>query len=137
MEWMENGSLFNYLHDNPSQLPLTTMIDIAKDVACAMEYLHSLNLRHCDLNSKNLLIDKNMRVKISDLGLTQEIDECSQTNKKIGTLRWMSPEMISRKCMSMEKSDVYSYGIIMFELFTGKIPYEEYDDMDVKQMILV
>lgn len=137
MEWMENGSLFNFLHDGYTNLSFKEKIRMLKDIACAMEFLHSHDLRHCDLNSKNLLLDKNLRIKVSDLGLTEEIEGDSQTTKKVGTLRWMSPEMLSRKCKSMQKSDVYSFGIILYEVITKSIPYFDLDDQDVKRSIVV
>jgi serine/threonine protein kinase len=65
MELMERGSLFNLLHGNH---PIGTLswkrkVSMAKDVACALLYLHQSNIRHCDLNSKNLLVTKELKVK--------------------------------------------------------------------------
>lgn len=137
MEWMENGSLFNFLHDGYTKLSMTEKLVLIKSIASSMEYLHAHQLRHCDLNSKNLLLDKHLRIKISDLGLTEEIEGDSQTTKKVGTLRWMSPEMVSRKCKSLKMSDVFSFGIVMFEIISDRIPYEELDDQDVRRSITV
>jgi serine/threonine protein kinase len=65
MEWMERGSLFNLLHGNKpiGQLSWRRKVSMAKDVACALLYLHNSKIRHCDLNSKNLLVTKELKIK--------------------------------------------------------------------------
>lgn len=138
MEWMERGSLFNLLHGNQPIGPLSwrRKVSMAKDVACALLYLHNSNIRHCDLNSKNLLVTKEFKIKVGDLGLSEEIfDGLSQTDKRIGTLRWMSPEILKKQCKSLEKSDVYSFGIVMFELGAQVIPYYDKVDQDVRSIV--
>jgi tRNA A-37 threonylcarbamoyl transferase component Bud32 len=137
LEWMERGSLFNLLHDRGApELSWKRKISLAKDVASTMLYLHKSKIRHCDLNSKNLLISKEFKIKVSDLGLSEEVtDGCSQTDKRMGTLRWMAPEILKKHCMSMEKADVYSFGIVMFELGAQMIPYHDRVDADVRSMV--
>jgi serine/threonine protein kinase len=66
-------------------------------------------------------LDRDLRIKVADLGLSEEVaeDAFSQTDKRVGTLRWIAPEMLAKNCKSMEKADVYSYGIVLFELGCG------------------
>jgi len=117
---------------------------MAIDVAEAMEFVHSSHLRHCDLNSKNLLVNKEFKVKVADLGLSESLENyegdeeafCEQSSKRLGTLRWMSTEMLKRQCKSMEKSDIWSFGMVMFEIGTQTIPYWDKVEADVKRAIL-
>lgn len=148
LEWAELGSLFNLLHSSDHldatrsrgvRLSWARKLAMARDVASAMVFLHLSRYRHCDLNSKNLLVTRELRVKVADMGLSHEImeGEGSQLpDRRVGTLRWMSPEMLSKDCQSMEKSDVYSFGVVMLELATERIPYPDKLDDDVRRLIL-
>ncbi|RWW27932.1 hypothetical protein GW17_00007615 [Ensete ventricosum] len=95
-----------------------------------MEYLHGKNIVHFDLKCENLLV--NMRdphrpvCKIGDLGLSKVKQHTLVSGGLRGTLPWMAPELLSGKSnMVSEKIDVYSYGIVMWELLTGEEPYAD------------
>ncbi|KAG6547115.1 hypothetical protein Mapa_011367 [Marchantia paleacea] len=125
MEYLPGGSLRAFLHKNqPNGLPLSQVLDFAIDIAQGMDYLHSQGVLHLDLKSHNLVLAENMRVKVTDFGVARLQSECESMTPDSGTYRWMAPEMIRNKSFST-KADVYGFGIILWELFTGQTPYED------------
>ena len=123
-EYICKGSLFDYLHVQKYKLTESQQISIAYEVAIALRYLHSRKITHCDLKSSNLLVLENMKIKVSDFGLSRlkNIFSVSENKGRIGTSHWMPPEIMKAKKYE-ESSDVYSYGMILWELITGDIPY--------------
>eukprot|EP01124_Arcella_intermedia_P001711 TRINITY_DN10935_c1_g1_i1.p1 TRINITY_DN10935_c1_g1~~TRINITY_DN10935_c1_g1_i1.p1 ORF type:complete len:201 (+),score=60.06 TRINITY_DN10935_c1_g1_i1:240-842(+) len=134
MEYVNGGSLFDFIHgSNEAKLTMGNKYRIVVDVASAMAFLHHSGIGHRDLNTKNILIDKNtFKVKLADLGLSQEIKSNTPKDKRVGTLRWMAPEVLKKKCTSIEKADVWSYGIILLEIGTSSLPYSGQVESDVK-----
>ncbi|KAL6198414.1 hypothetical protein ACLB2K_028203 [Fragaria x ananassa] len=124
-EYLDEGSLRAYLHKlECKSLPLEKLIAIALDIARGMEYIHSQGVIHRDLKPENVLIDKDFRLKIADFGIACEEVYCDSMADDPGTYRWMAPEMIKRKSYG-RKVDVYSFGLVLWELVAGTIPYEE------------
>lgn len=127
-EHISNGNLFEFLHNSKKKLfgrlSDNLMMQIAYEIAIAMSYLHSRNITHCDLKSSNILLDQNYHVKISDFGLSRMVNILSlnETKGKFGTTHWMPPEIMKGKRYE-EASDVFSYGMILWEMLTGKVPY--------------
>lgn len=132
-EFLPRGSLFRLLQRNTNKLDWRRRIHMALDIARGMNYLHHRNppIIHRDLKSSNLLVDKNWTVKVGDFGLSRLKDEAYFSTKTgRGTPQWMAPEVL-RNEFSDEKSDVYSYGVILWELVTEKIPWENLNSMQV------
>uniref|UniRef100_J3NE67 non-specific serine/threonine protein kinase n=2 Tax=Oryza brachyantha TaxID=4533 RepID=J3NE67_ORYBR len=132
-EFLPRGSLFRLLQRNNTKLDLRRRVHMALDIARGMNYLHhsSPPIIHRDLKSSNLLVDKNWTVKVADFGLSRLKRETFLTTKTgKGTPQWMAPEVL-RNEPSDEKSDVYSYGVILWELVTQKIPWENLNSMQV------
>ncbi|KAI3459212.1 hypothetical protein Pfo_015875 [Paulownia fortunei] len=132
-EFLPRGSLFRLLQRNTSQLERRRRIHMALDIARGMNYLHHFNppIIHRDLKSSNLLVDKNWTVKVGDFGLSRLKHETYLTTKTgKGTPQWMAPEVL-RNEPSDEKADVYSYGVILWELVTHKIPWDNLNSMQV------
>ncbi|KAJ6720945.1 SERINE/THREONINE-PROTEIN KINASE ISOFORM X1-RELATED [Salix viminalis] len=118
---------------NTTKLDLRRRAHMALDIARGMNYLHHYNppIIHRDLKSSNLLVDKNWTVKVGDFGLSRLKHETYLTTKTgKGTPQWMAPEVL-RNEPSDEKSDVYSYGVILWELATEKIPWDNLNSMQV------
>lgn len=124
-EYIPNGNLFEFLHNkNKNIIDEKLQVKIAYEIAIAMKYLHSRNITHCDMKSSNILLDENFTVKISDFGLSRMVNilNISETKGKFGTTHWMPPEIMKAKKYE-EASDVFSYGMIVWEMMTGKVPY--------------
>lgn len=123
MEYLPGGSLFDYLHIKGYKPSQFRIYKICRDIALGMAYLHGRNIIHCDLKSSNILIDENNKIKISDFGLSQFIKNKTENKfKKIGTPQWMAPEVIKDHVYDFS-SDVFSFGMIIWELATGQIPF--------------
>ncbi|XP_074281537.1 uncharacterized protein LOC141606348 [Silene latifolia] len=132
-EFLPRGSLFRLLQRSKSKLDWRRRIHMALDIARGMNYLHNCNppIVHCDLKSSNLLVDKNWSVKIADFGLSTVKHETYLTARNAkGTPQWMAPEVL-RNERSNEKSDLYSFGVILWELATRRIPWENLNAMQV------
>lgn len=132
-EFLPRGSLFRLLQRNTPGMDLRRRSRMALDIARGMNYLHRCNppIVHRDLKSSNLLVDKNLTVKVADFGLSRIKHETFLTTKSgKGTPQWMAPEVL-RSEPSDEKADVYSFGIIMWELATGKVPWDGLNAMQV------
>jgi len=93
-------------------------------MAVAIQYLHSKRILHCDLKSSNILLDDNLRIKLSDFGLSRikNIFQEGDNKGRIGTPHWMAPEIMKGNKYE-EASDVFSYGMILWELISSEIPY--------------
>lgn len=136
MEYVPGGSLRAFLHRNESgSLPMKTVVSMALDVANGMEYLHSQHVVHRDLKSENLVLTEDLHLKLTDFGVGCLETECDIRSADTGTYRWMAPEMISHKHYSKEV-DVYSFGIVLWELVTGLLPFEDMTPVQVAYAVV-
>ncbi|XP_016716062.1 dual specificity protein kinase shkD isoform X2 [Gossypium hirsutum] len=132
-EFLPRGSLFKALHKNNQALDVKRRMRMALDVARGMNYLHHRNppIVHRDLKSSNLLVDRNWNVKVGDFGLSRWKNGTFLTTKSgRGTPQWMAPEVL-RNEPSNEKSDVFSFGVILWELMTVSIPWNNLNSLQV------
>ncbi|XBJ06252.1 hypothetical protein VPH35_024900 [Triticum aestivum] len=118
-EYMAGGNLYDFLHKQTNTLKLSLVLRIAIGISKGMDYLHQNNIIHIDLKSANLLLGDGQVVKIADFGVSQEGDMTSENC----TYRWMAPEVINHKSYD-HKADVFSFAIVLWELVTSKVPYE-------------
>eukprot|EP00163_Fabomonas_tropica_P028049 TRINITY_DN560_c0_g1_i1.p1 TRINITY_DN560_c0_g1~~TRINITY_DN560_c0_g1_i1.p1 ORF type:complete len:468 (+),score=123.97 TRINITY_DN560_c0_g1_i1:258-1661(+) len=131
-EFMHHGCLFDLLEqcrENGSMVDPDQMVAISRDIALGVLYLHSLNppIIHRDLKSLNILLDENAIAKVCDFGLSrQQAADNNTMTRGVGTPHWVAPEIL-RSGKYSEKVDVYSYGVLLWELYTCKIPYEGVD----------
>ncbi|XP_074106469.1 serine/threonine kinase raf oncogene [Cotesia typhae] len=127
-QWCEGSSLYKMLHVDETDLPLQTQIEIGRQTAQGMDYLHAKNIIHRDLKSNNIFLHDDMTVKIGDFGLATAKARWAGTqqfNQPTGSILWMAPEVIRMQEENPYsfQSDVYAFGIVMFELFAGQLPY--------------
>eukprot|EP01099_Mayorella_cantabrigiensis_P000837 TRINITY_DN1356_c0_g2_i5.p1 TRINITY_DN1356_c0_g2~~TRINITY_DN1356_c0_g2_i5.p1 ORF type:complete len:573 (+),score=151.87 TRINITY_DN1356_c0_g2_i5:542-2260(+) len=125
-EYMADGSLHSLLHSSDQNEELLQdrefQLSIALDIARGMNYLHTHKppIVHRDLTSKNILLDSK-HAKVADFGLSRE-QGIGEMTSSVGALPWVAPEVFKGAPYSMA-ADVYSYGVILWELFTGKDPH--------------
>ncbi|CAN6163372.1 unnamed protein product [Urochloa humidicola] len=123
-EYMSQGTLRMYLNKkDPYSLSAETILKLALDISRGMEYLHGQGVIHRDLKSQNLLLNDEMRVKVADFGTSCLETKCQATKGNKGTYRWMAPEMTKEKPYT-RKVDVYSFGIVLWELTTCLLPFQ-------------
>lgn len=132
-ELLPGMSLKNYLNSiRPTQLDHRTAISFALDIARAMDCLHANGIIHRDLKPDNLLLTANQKnIKLIDFGLAREETVTEMMTAETGTYRWMAPELYStvtlrrgEKKHYTNKVDVYSFGIVLWELLTNRMPFE-------------
>ncbi|XP_034546337.1 tyrosine-protein kinase ITK/TSK [Notolabrus celidotus] len=132
-EFMEKGCLSDYLRAKKGCLSQDTMMGMCLDVSEGMAYLESSNFIHRDLAARNCLVSKNNEVKVSDFGMTRFVLDDQYTSSQCSKfpVKWSSPEVI-RYCKFSSKSDVWSFGVLMWEVFTeGRLPYENRTNAEV------
>ncbi|KAK9292058.1 hypothetical protein L1049_020012 [Liquidambar formosana] len=132
-EFLPRGSLYRIIHRPQCQIDEKRRIKMALDVAKGMNCLHTSTptIVHRDLKSPNLLVDKNWNVKVGDFGLSRLKHNTFLSSKSTaGTPEWMAPEVL-RNENSNEKCDVYSFGIILWELATLRLPWSGMNPMQV------
>ncbi|KAI9191595.1 hypothetical protein LWI28_010557 [Acer negundo] len=132
-EFLPRGSLYRLLHRPNPLLDEKRRMRMALDVAKGMNYLHTSHptIVHRDLKSPNLLVDKNWVVKVCDFGLSRLKHHTFLSSKSTaGTPEWMAPEVL-RNEPANEKCDVYSFGVILWELATLRIPWKGLNPMQV------
>ncbi|KAL5817860.1 hypothetical protein ACOSQ3_026238 [Xanthoceras sorbifolium] len=141
LEFMPNESLEMLLYSYKKILDLQERLNIMIDVASALEYLHhgyTSIIVHCDLKPSNVLLDEDLVAHVSDFGLAKLLgggDSVTQT-MTLATIGYMAPEFGSEGIVST-KGDVYSYGILLMETFTGKKPTDEIfvGEMNLKRWV--
>ncbi|KAF2317458.1 hypothetical protein GH714_022495 [Hevea brasiliensis] len=132
-EFLPRGSLYRLIHRPNNQLDERRRLRMALDAARGMNYLHNCTpvIVHRDLKSPNLLVDKNWVVKVSDFGLSRMKHSTFLSSRSTaGTAEWMAPEVL-RNEPSDEKCDVYSFGVILWELCTLSQPWRGMNPMQV------
>jgi len=123
---IENGSLSDLLFKKRKKFTAPEKIRILQEIAFGIHYLHSIRPRviHRDLKSDNILLTDTYSVKIADFGMSKMIQEQSKIMTRSGTPHYMAPESI-REGKFSEKTDVYSYGIVAWEILCESRPYAE------------
>ncbi|XP_074129767.1 tyrosine-protein kinase TXK [Sminthopsis crassicaudata] len=136
-EFMENGSLLHYLRQKQGRLRRGMLLSICQDVCEGMEYLERNNFIHRDLAARNCLVSATCIVKISDFGMTRYVldDEYISSSGAKFPVKWSAPEVFHFNKYS-SKSDVWSFGILMWEVFTeGKMPFAKESNLQVVEAI--
>lgn len=123
MEYVKGMTLKQYIQRN-HYIPIEKTLHIMEQVTSAIDHAHQHGIIHRDIKPQNILIDENENVKITDFGIATALSATTitQTNSVLGSVHYLSPEQ-ARGGMANKKSDIYSLGIVMFELLTGRLPF--------------
>jgi len=119
LECLSKGDLGHYLLDSQEPVSWLRRVKISLDVACGMAYLHARNIIFRDLKSENLLLDETGKTKICDFGFARSYGTQNRPMTMCGTDEFMAPEIILGKEYD-ELADVFSYGMLLFEIITRK-----------------
>ena len=125
MAYVEGQDLHGILHDNP-KLPLERILKFAVQLADALAAAHAEGVVHRDLKPQNILVNNDDQIFVSDFGLAKSFEEgaigMTRTGAFLGTPRYMSPEQVEGKPAD-QRSDLYAYGLILYEMVTGDVPF--------------
>ncbi|PRP84098.1 hypothetical protein PROFUN_04089 [Planoprotostelium fungivorum] len=130
-EFCAGGSLLEYLRVNECELE--DKMKFMEEIALGMQHLHKEKIIHRDLATRNILLNRHCEAKVADFGLSREqenTDEAGQTHSFVGPVKWMSPEAIRDRKYST-KSDVFSYGVVMWEILEATEPWAGESAMSV------
>ncbi|XP_078087954.1 tyrosine-protein kinase ITK/TSK-like [Mustelus asterias] len=125
-EYMKLGSLSEYLRVNRGAFSKETLLGMCQDVSEGMAYLESNKFIHRDLAARNCLVGDSLSVKVSDFGMTRFVldDQYTSSSGSKFPVKWSAPEVFRYSKFS-SKSDVWSFGVLIWEVFSeGKMPYE-------------
>ncbi|RFU68810.1 Stk1 family PASTA domain-containing Ser/Thr kinase [Bacillus sp. V59.32b] len=123
MEYVKGMTLKQYIQKH-YPIPVEQALDIMKQTTDAIAHAHHNDIIHRDIKPHNILIDEDGNAKITDFGIAMALSSTNitQTNAVLGSVHYLSPEQ-ARGGMANKKSDIYSLGIVMFELMTGRLPF--------------
>ena len=124
LEYVEGMTLKDYMIKN-SRIPIETIVHIAKQIAAGLSHAHQNGIIHRDIKPQNILMNENLTCKITDFGIARAYGDTTltQTNQMLGTVYYLSPEQ-ARGNVATAQSDIYSLGILIFEMITGQIPFK-------------
>ncbi|VDK41934.1 unnamed protein product [Anisakis simplex] len=130
MEYCGQGQLYEVIKSG-RQITKDQFAEWARQIADGMNYLHHKNIIHRDLKSPNILVDDNDILKICDFGTSHQWDKQKSTVMSFcGTPAWMAPEIIKKE-PSSNKVDIWSFGVVLWELLTQEAPYKDVDSMAI------
>lgn len=124
MEYVKGMDLKRYIQTH-YPVPYLQIVDIIQQILSAVALAHQHRIIHRDLKPQNVLINEDGVVKITDFGIAIALSETSitQTNSMLGSVHYISPEQ-ARGSMATNQSDIYAIGIILYEILTGKVPFD-------------
>ncbi|MGL4588708.1 MAG: Stk1 family PASTA domain-containing Ser/Thr kinase [Mycoplasmatales bacterium] len=121
-EYVEGMTLKDYLKIS-SKIQISEVLDITKQILVGLDHAHEQGVIHKDIKGQNILINSNKKIKITDFGIADIIaDDVTRTQSLMGTPQYVSPETLNRGNVN-KQTDIYSVGILMFELLTGTAPF--------------
>ncbi|ORY34280.1 hypothetical protein BCR39DRAFT_517417 [Naematelia encephala] len=131
MEYVPGGELFDYLVKR-GRLPVSEALHYFQQIIHAVDYCHRFNICHRDLKPENLLLDKDKNIKVADFGMAAWEAGERMLETSCGSPHYASPEIVAGKAYHGSSSDIWSCGIILFALLTGRLPF---DDDNIRSLL--
>jgi serine/threonine protein kinase len=128
--------LYRYLHVDSTQITEKQALDLMTGIALGLSYLHGKRIAHRDLKSPNVLLTSTGSVKLGDFGLARVKQSSRSLRTQVGTPLWMAPEVIKNEPYDLS-ADVYSLGLIFYEILTGKLPYDGLNQMQLLMHVVM
>lgn len=124
MEYVEGETLKEYIRSHP-HITIDTAVRIAIEIGAALQEAHGSGIIHCDIKPHNILLTENHTVKVTDFGIARAINSSTIVNKEgiLGSVHYLSPEQAAGDTIT-EKTDIYSLGIVLYEMLTHHLPFE-------------
>ncbi len=134
MEFLEGDTLKKYIIDKKGALSLREAINFSMQICRALEHAHSKYVVHRDIKPQNIVITENGKLKVTDFGIARAANNTTTVNDKstiaVGSAHYLSPEQ-ARGGYTDHRSDIYSLGIVMYELFCGRLPFDAEESVSV------
>lgn len=135
-EYLEKGDLFSYVKEN-GQIDEVQFEKIFTQITSALVHIHSKSILHRDIKLDNILLDKNLNVKLCDFGISKLMKPNKAITEHIGTPVYLAPEIISEKGYTGFAADIWSLGVTAYISLTGEVPFKGSTIGELKKNILL
>ena len=129
IELAPKGEIFDVIF-HAGALDENTCRHYVRQVVESLDYIHSQNIAHRDLKPENLLLDENLNIKLVDFGFATVVDPAKKNKTRLGTERYMAPELMYKLPYDARKADVFALGVIIFVFYSGHPPFHEATEND-------
>eukprot|EP01099_Mayorella_cantabrigiensis_P006452 TRINITY_DN5404_c0_g1_i1.p1 TRINITY_DN5404_c0_g1~~TRINITY_DN5404_c0_g1_i1.p1 ORF type:complete len:329 (-),score=55.20 TRINITY_DN5404_c0_g1_i1:90-1043(-) len=126
IEYVPGGDLYNFIQKN-TKLSEPRAKELYIQVVEGVQYLHNSRIAHRDLKTENILLTEGNQIKIVDFGLSADFQPSEQLTDHCGTLYYQSPEMIDKRPYVGPEPDIWSLGVILFEMVSGVLPFQTHN----------
>ena len=134
-EYLENGSLFDHLHEKKTKLNRKLILKIIIEILKGLTYMRNKKIVHRDIKSSNILIDQFWNIKLADFGLSKRIMGLQHVKKsRVGTPNWMAPEICRGEKYSYS-ADIYSFGVVVWEIVTMRVPFKQISAQNIIKLV--
>jgi serine/threonine-protein kinase len=130
IDGLDLGQVIRRYSDKGERVPLAEVLRIGRAAASALDYAHQHGVIHRDVKPSNILIAKNDRIVLADFGLALDVEQGSQ-GEVFGSANYISPEQALSSAEAVPQSDLYSLGVILYELLTGRAPFDDVSSTSV------
>ncbi|MBQ6846139.1 MAG: Stk1 family PASTA domain-containing Ser/Thr kinase [Oscillospiraceae bacterium] len=133
MELLEGVTLKNYMNSKDEILPRREAMNYAMQICRALEHAHSKHVIHRDIKPQNIVLTESGKIKVADFGIARAANNTTTVNSgsyAVGSAHYLSPEQ-ARGGYTDNRSDIYSFGVVMYELFTGSLPFDAEESIGV------
>ena len=130
MEYLEGKTLKQYMNEMGGRLSWREASNFSMQICRALEHAHSKHVVHRDIKPQNIIITDGNKLKVADFGIARAANNSTTVNTAVGSAHYLSPEQ-ARGGYTDQRSDIYSLGVVMYEMFTGTLPFDGENDLGV------